>query len=86
VNRIILLALLAGAFWLWRQNKLRGATVMSVSEAARVLDIPLDSDAAEINAAHKRLISRVHPDTGGTAELASRVNQARDVMLKHRQS
>ncbi len=55
---------------------------MTVSEAARLLDIPSQSGTAAIIAAHKRLISRVHPDTGGTAELASRVNQARDVLLK----
>jgi len=82
MSRILLLALLAGAFWIWRQRKLRGANAMSVAEAARLLDIPVQSDAAGINAAHKRLISRVHPDTGGSAELASRVNQARDVLLK----
>lgn len=55
---------------------------MTSAEAARLLDIPTNADADTIIAAHKRLIGRVHPDTGGTAELASRVNQARDILLK----
>jgi DnaJ homolog subfamily C member 19 len=28
------------------------------------------------------LIAKVHPDAGGNAELAARVNQARDTLLK----
>lgn len=81
MNKLLLLALLAVGIWIWRQHKLRETNNMTVAEAARLLDIPAQSDAEIINAAHKRLISRVHPDTGGTAELASRVNQARDVLL-----
>ena len=35
----------------------------------------------EIRDAHRRLIARVHPDAGGSAELAHRVNAARDTLL-----
>jgi DnaJ homolog subfamily C member 19 len=55
---------------------------MSVNEAAKLLDVAPDADADAINAAHRRLIAKVHPDAGGTAELAARVNQARDLLLK----
>lgn len=55
---------------------------MSAGEAAKLLDVAPDADAEAIYAAHKRLITKVHPDAGGTPELAARINQARDVLLR----
>ena len=55
---------------------------MSPAEAAKLLDIPADASADEIAAAHKRLIAKVHPDAGGTAELATRIYLARDTLLR----
>lgn len=55
---------------------------MNAQEAARLLDVSPDADAEAIVAAHRRLIAKVHPDAGGSAELAARINQARDVLLK----
>lgn len=54
---------------------------MRLDEARRVLDVPLGADALTIRAAHRRLVARVHPDQGGSAELAARVNTARDALL-----
>lgn len=54
---------------------------MRLDEARRVLDVPLGADALTIKAAHRRLVARVHPDQGGSAELAARVNAARDMLL-----
>lgn len=58
-----------------------GAIPMDEAEARQLLGLPLDADEAAIRAAHRRLIAQVHPDHGGTAELARRVNAARDVLL-----
>jgi DnaJ homolog subfamily C member 19 len=78
-----LLLIGAGLFlwWLWRNAKPR-AGFMSRPEAARLLGITVDADVETIIAAHKRLIAKVHPDAGGSAELASQINRARDTLLK----
>jgi len=72
------------AFWLNRRRFLRApqpAIAMKADEARRILDLPIGADAATIRAAHRRLVARVHPDQGGSAELAARVNAARDILL-----
>lgn len=50
--------------------------------ARAVLGVGPDADAAQIRAAHRRLIAAVHPDRGGSAELTRTVNAARDTLLK----
>ena len=57
------------------------ALPMDEIEARQLLGLGLNADAEAIHAAHRRLIAQVHPDRGGTAELARRVNAARDVLL-----
>ncbi len=50
-------------------------------EAYRVLGLPPGASREEIKAAHRRLMQRVHPDHGGSDELAARVNKAKDLLL-----
>lgn len=75
-------ALMAGAlFWAaWRRKQLAAST-MSPADARRLLGVSEDASLAEIRDAHRRLIARVHPDAGGSAELANRVNVARDTLV-----
>jgi DnaJ family protein C protein 19 len=54
---------------------------MRIDEARAVLGLPDNADAAAIRAAHRRLVTKVHPDQGGSADLAARVNLARDILL-----
>jgi curved DNA-binding protein CbpA len=54
---------------------------MPVDDARRLLGIGPDASLAEIRDAHRRLIAKVHPDAGGSAELAHRVNSARDTLI-----
>jgi curved DNA-binding protein CbpA len=54
---------------------------MTVVEARALLGVDEAATLADIRAAHRRLITRVHPDTGGSAELANRINVARDTLV-----
>ena len=54
---------------------------IDADEARRILGIAPGTDADGVRAAHRRLVARVHPDQGGSAELAGRVNAARDILL-----
>lgn len=62
------------------QNRSSGS--MDRAEALRVLGLDDDADEAAIKAAHHRLIAGLHPDRGGSAYLSSKINEARDVLLK----
>jgi len=67
----------------WRRKPRAAAPPppMPADEARRLLGLPADAGLAEIREAHRRLIARVHPDSGGSAELATRVNAARDALV-----
>jgi hypothetical protein len=54
---------------------------MARKEALAVLGLLEGASADEVRAAHRRLIQRVHPDVGGSADLAARINRAKAVLL-----
>jgi DnaJ homolog subfamily C member 19 len=64
----------------WRRRQVSSAT-MSPADARRLLGVSETATLNEIRDAHRRLITRVHPDAGGSAELANRVNVARDTLV-----
>lgn len=67
----------------WREAEPpRGPRVdMSRQEALATLGLQEGATEEDIRAAHRRLIVRMHPDAGGSAELAARINRAKDVLL-----
>jgi DnaJ homolog subfamily C member 19 len=78
---VIWICIIAGLVWLMKNSFGRGSG-MSSQEACRLLGLDEGADGPAIIDAHRRLIAKVHPDAGGSVELASRVNQARDILLK----
>ncbi|MDT9599339.1 J domain-containing protein [Sphingosinicella rhizophila] len=74
--------LMAGAiFWAAYRRKRTAVPTMPVDDARRLLGVGPNASLAEIRDAHRRLITKVHPDAGGSAELANRVNAARDTLV-----
>ena len=67
--------------WQWWRRRAVAANAMRPGEARRILQISDTAGAEEVREAHRRLIARVHPDAGGSADLATRVNAARDTLL-----
>ncbi|WP_323761448.1 J domain-containing protein [Maricaulis sp.] len=72
-----------------RQGRTTGSApsasnAMSLAEAREILGVDADVDEDGIRAAHRRLMKKLHPDTGeGSAALARQVQEARDLLLAH---
>jgi hypothetical protein len=75
--------LMVGAlFWAaWRRGRRTPAPSISVADARALLGVREEASLAEIRDAHRRLITKVHPDAGGSADLANQVNAARDTLV-----
>jgi hypothetical protein len=59
-----------------------GPAGMSPTEARSILGVGPGATPEEIKAAYVRLMKRNHPDQGGTAGLASKLNAARETLLE----
>lgn len=92
---LLALAVAWAGWWLWQGPKRVHTTgkrpqapmppaPQPADQLAALTVLGLDARAsdADIRAAHRRLLLAVHPDHGGSAELAQRVNAARDTLLK----
>ncbi|MEM7567150.1 MAG: DnaJ domain-containing protein [Pseudomonadota bacterium] len=60
-----------------------GLGALTLEEAYEILGLQPGATAQEIGKAHKAMMKRVHPDFGGSASLAARVNAAKDLALRH---
>lgn len=69
-----------------QQSRQPQVSIGSMSRETALQTLGLDGRPSEneINSAHKKLISRVHPDVGGNNYLAQQINIAKDVLLGKR--
>lgn len=61
-----------------------GRIRMSRAKALETLGLGLDATDADVRAAHRKLMREHHPDRGGDAEFAAKLNEAKEVLLGSR--
>ncbi|WP_455376139.1 DnaJ domain-containing protein [Kaarinaea lacus] len=64
------------------KNASQDSGSMSVDEAFEILGLEKDATKVEIKEAHRKLISKLHPDHGGSTYLSAKINLAKDILLK----
>ena len=84
---LLAIAVIWAAWTFLRKPKRKSAPVdarlmRDVAEARAVLGVAAGADEDAIRTAHRRLLATIHPDRGGSSELAGRANAARDLLLR----
>lgn len=59
-----------------------GSTQMSTREAREILAVDENATVEDIQIAYKKQMQKVHPDRGGSEYFATKLNEARDLLLK----
>ncbi len=57
-------------------------SIMTIDEARNILGVQADASSADIRRAYKTQMQRLHPDHGGSPYFATKLNQARDMLLR----
>ena len=55
---------------------------MNEAQALDILGLEAGATSADVKDAHRRMMQKVHPDRGGSTYLATKINAAKDFLLK----
>jgi len=67
--------------WPWDYLRLAPTRAQALLRARKLLSVRADASRTDILDAHKRLITLVHPDKGGSDSQVHEANAARDLLL-----
>jgi hypothetical protein len=86
IKIVVLAALVLAAYrlvtnrWPWEPRRLGGRS-LAKTQARVLLGVSEAASREDIIDAHRRLVTQIHPDKGGTSELMHEANSARDLLL-----
>ncbi|HEY0146290.1 MAG TPA: DnaJ domain-containing protein [Methylovirgula sp.] len=66
----------------WRARASARPGIMTEDEAYEVLGLHKGATRDDVVRSHRSLIKKLHPDHGGSTDLAARVNEAKDVLMR----
>lgn len=86
MGRLLFFAVLAVVGWKmitgrWPWEKRQSTRAQALFRARRLLGVSERAPREDIIAAHKRLLTMVHPDRGGSNDQVHEANAARDLLL-----
>jgi hypothetical protein len=65
-----------------RRDRARQSNRMSEDEAYEVLGLRRGAARDDVVRSHRSLMKKLHPDQGGSTDLAARVNEAKEVLMR----
>jgi hypothetical protein len=65
-----------------RRDRARRSNSMSEDEAYEVLGLARGAARDDVVRSHRSLMKKLHPDQGGSTNLAARVNEAKEVLMR----
>ena len=64
------------------EGRSRSGGAMSEDEAYEILGLQKGATRDDVVRSHRTLMKKLHPDHGGSTDLAARVNEAKDVLMR----